>query len=417
MSRARTSLESMKDAAAGTLLLTLTGPDRPGVTRRLCDILAEHQVVIIDIEQIVVRSQLMLSFLFTAPVASRNDQLAVDVREFGTTQGFDVLLHKGDAETEPSRHDRIQVTVMGSPLRPSAIARVAREIADRGGNIDRIRRIASYPVTAVAFEGSGADVTELRSALAAAAVETGVDIAVQAAGLDRRGQHLVVMDVDSTVIQDEVIDLLADEAGTHAQVAAITERAMAGDLDFSASLRARVALLEGLPADVIDRVRDRITLTPGARTLCRTLRNLGYRIALVSGGFTEVIAPLAAELGVDRVRANTLEIIDGHLTGKVLGEIVDRAGKRAALEQFALEFSIPMSRTIAIGDGANDADMLEAAGLGIAFNGKPAARDAADSSVSVPYLDSVLYLMGISREEIEDADTQAGLELSAPPIS
>jgi phosphoserine phosphatase len=408
----------MNDAAADTLLLTLTGPDRPGVTRRVCEILADHDVVIIDIEQIVVRAHLMLSFLVTVPSSpAQLHELSTRVNEFGSGLGFDVNVHQGEAEADSRLHGRFQITVMGSPLRPSAIARVASEIAERGGNIDRIRRIASYPVTAVAFEGSGADVVELRSALAAAAAEVSVDIAVQDAGLDRRGQHLVVMDVDSTVIQDEVIDLLADEAGTHAQVAEITDRAMAGELDFAASLTARVALLEGLPADVIDRVRDRITLTPGARTLCRTLRNLGYRVALVSGGFTEVIAPLADELGVDHVRANTLEVVDGHLTGKVVGAIVDRAGKRAALEELALEYGIPMSRTIAIGDGANDVDMLQAAGLGIAFNGKAAARDAADSSVSVPYLDSVLYLMGISRAEVEDADAHAGLDISAPPIN
>ena len=408
----------MNDAAADTLLLTLTGPDRPGVTRRVCEILADHDVVIIDIEQIVVRAHLMLSFLVTVPSnPAQLHALSTRVSEFGSGLGFDVNVHQGEAEADSRLHGRFQITVMGSPLRPSAIARVASEIAERGGNIDRIRRIASYPVTAVAFEGSGADVVELRSALAAAAAEVSVDIAVQDAGLDRRGQHLVVMDVDSTVIQDEVIDLLADEAGTHAQVAEITERAMAGELDFAASLTARVALLEGLPADVIDRVRDRITLTPGARTLCRTLRNLGYRVALVSGGFTEVIAPLADDLGVDHVRANTLEVVDGHLTGKVVGAIVDRAGKRAALEELALEYGIPMSRTIAIGDGANDVDMLQAAGLGIAFNGKAAARDAADSSVSVPYLDSVLYLMGISRAEVEDADAHAGLDISAPPIN
>lgn len=408
----------MNEAAADTLLLTLTGPDRPGVTRRMCEILADHDVNIIDIEQIVVRAHLMLSFLVTMPAGrAQLAELNQSISDFGSSLGIDVRVHQGDAEADTRLHGRFQITVMGAPLRPSAIARVASEIAERGGNIDRIRRIASYPVTAVAFEGSGADVAELRSALAAAAAQAGVDIAVQDAGLDRRGQHLVVMDVDSTVIQDEVIDLLADEAGTHAQVAEITERAMAGELDFAASLAARVALLEGLPADVIDRVRNRITLTPGARTLCRTLRNLGYRVALVSGGFTEVIAPLAVELGVDHVRANTLEVIDGRLTGKVVGAIVDRAGKRAALEELAHEYGIPMSRTIAIGDGANDVDMLQAAGLGIAFNGKAAARDAADSSVSVPYLDSVLYLMGISRAEVEDADAHAGLEISTPPVN
>lgn len=408
----------MKSAQSATVLVTLTGPDQAGITRRVCEILAEAEVVLLDIEQIVVRDRLVLSFLITEPADSAMGvRVNAALSEFAEVKGFEVTIESGDAENEPRRHGRIQVTVMGAPLRPSAIARVASEIAERGGNIDRIRRIANYPVTAVAFEGSGADVAELRAALASAAVQAGVDIAVQAAGLDRRGQHLVVMDVDSTVIQDEVIDLLADEAGTHAQVAEITERAMAGELDFSESLRARVALLEGLPADVIDRVRDRITLTPGARTLCRTLRNLGYRVALVSGGFTEVIAPLAEDLGVDKVRGNTLEIADGKLTGRVTGAIVDRAGKRAALEEFAREYAIPMSRTIAIGDGANDVDMLEAAGLGIAFNGKAAARDAADSSVSVPYLDSVLYLMGISREEVEDADVEAGLSVNAPSVS
>ena len=214
------------------------------------------------------------------------------------------------------------------------------------------------------------------------------------------------MDVDSTVIRDEVIDLLADEAGVMDQVAAITERAMAGELDFSESLRARVALLAGLDADVIERVRRRVRLTPGARTLCRTLTGLGYRVCLVSGGFVEVVEPLARELDVTDVRANRLEIVDGRLTGRVVGDIVDRAGKRAALESFAAEYDIPMRRTVAIGDGANDIDMLEAAGLGVAFNGKAAAQAAADAALSNPYLDSVMYLLGITREEIEAADRQ-----------
>ncbi len=238
------------------------------------------------------------------------------------------------------------------------------QIADRGGNIDRIRRIASYPVTAIEFQGSGVSVEDLRRPLAAVAAAHGADIAVQEAGLDRRGQYLVVMDVDSTFIQDEVIDLLADEAGVMAEVAAITERAMAGELDFEQSLRARAALLAGLPESALARVRERITLTPGARTLCRTLGRLGYRIALVSGGFTEVIAPIAADLGVTDVRANTLEVRDGVLTGNVIGPVIDRLGKRAALEAFARQYAIPPRRTIAIGDGANDVDMLAAAGLG-----------------------------------------------------
>jgi len=218
----------------------------------------------------------------------------------------------------------------------------------------------------------------------------------------------VVMDVDSTVIQDEVIDVLAELAGVGPEVAGITERAMAGELDFAASLTARVQLLRGLPAVRLEEVRSRVTLTPGARTLCRTLNNLGYPICLVSGGFIEVVGPLAQELGVSAVRANALEVRDGLLTGRLSGPIIDRAGKRAALEDFAAEFGIPMRRTIAIGDGANDIDMLQAAGLGVAFNAKASAKDAADAAVSVPYLDSVLYLLGITREDIEGADARDG---------
>jgi phosphoserine phosphatase len=329
---------------------------------------------------------------------------------------MDVETVSGAAEDDERRRNRIHVTMMGAPLTPRAVANVAAEIADRGGNIDRIRRIASYPVTAIVFEGSGVSVGDLRRPLAAVAAQFEADIAVQEAGLDRRGQYLVVMDVDSTFIQNEVIDLLADEAHVMPEVAAITERAMAGELDFEASLRARAALLEGLPVTALDRVRERITLTRGARTLCRTLNRLGYRVALVSGGFTEVIAPLAAELGVSDVRANTLEVKEGVLTGRVIGPVIDRLGKRTALEEIARDHGIPTRRTIAIGDGANDVDMLEAAGLGIAFNAKAAARDAADTAVNVPFLDSVLFLIGVTREEIESADAREGLETPAPRI-
>jgi phosphoserine phosphatase len=400
-----------------TLLITLSGNDRPGVTRQLFATLDEHPVIVLDVEQLVVRGRLVLAALIeltgddAAMAATRTA-----VRHVAADLDMDVETVPGAAEDDERRRNRIHVTMMGAPLTPRAVANVAAEIADRGGNIDRIRRIASYPVTAIVFEGSGVSVEDLRRPLAMVAAQHGADIAVQEAGLDRRGQYLVVMDVDSTFIQDEVIDLLADEADVMSKVAAITERAMAGELEFEESLRARAALLEGLPVSALDRVRDRITLTPGARTLCRTLHRLGYRVALVSGGFTEVIAPLAAELGVSDVRANTLEVVDGKLTGRVVGPVVDRLGKRAALEEIARQYGIPPRRTIAIGDGANDIDMLEAAGLGIAFNAKAAARAAADTSLNVPFLDSVLYLIGITREEIETADAREGLATPAPPL-
>lgn len=399
-----------------TMLITLSGLDRPGVTRSLFSTLAKHPVTVLDVEQLVVRGSLVLAVLVGVEEGAGVDGAGVDggetaitatrkaVRQVAADLDMDVQTVVGAAEDDDRRRNRIHITVMGSPLRPDALSALAAEIAERGGNIDRIRRVASYPVTAIILEGSGVEAEDLRRPLAEIATRHGADVSVQQAGLDRRGQYLVVMDVDSTFIQDEVIDLLADEAGVMDKVAAITEEAMAGRLDFEQSLRARVALLEGLPVAAIDAVRERISLTPGARTLCRTLQRLGYRIALVSGGFHEVIDPVAAELGVDEVRANRLEVVDGVLTGALVGPIIDRMGKRRSLEAIAEQYEIPRRRTIAIGDGANDIDMLEAAGLGVAFNAKAAARAAADTSVNVPYLDSVLFLLGVTREEIESAD-------------
>ena len=212
------------------------------------------------------------------------------------------------------------------------------------------------------------------------------------------------MDVDSTLVTSEVIELLAAKAGCLDEVAAVTERAMRGELDFAASLRQRVALLAGLDAGVVEAVRAEVRLTPGARTLLRTLKRLGYATGLVSGGFTQVTDGLAAQLGFDHAAANTLEVVDGQLTGRLVGPVVDRAGKADALRRFAAAEGIPLAQTVAIGDGANDLDMIAAAGLGVAFNAKPVVREAADASLTVPYLDAILFLLGITREEVEAAD-------------
>jgi len=252
--------------------------------------------------------------------------------------------------------------------------------------------------------------------LAVAASRLGVDIAVERAGLHQRATRLVVMDVDSTLVQGEVIEMLAEHAGVGAEVAAVTEAAMRGELDFEQSLRARVRLLAGLPLATIDEVRDAIVLTPGARTFVRTLKRLDYRFAVVSGGFTQVTDHLVDELGLDYSAANTLEVVDGRLTGGLVGPVIDRAGKAEALRRFAEKAGIPVAQTVAIGDGANDLDMIAAAGLGIAFNAKPVVRQAADAAVSSPYLDSVLYLLGISREDVEEADLADGVRTPAPPL-
>jgi phosphoserine phosphatase len=322
----------------------------------------------------------------------------------GSRLGMRVDLVVGRGDNAPRRTGRAAVVVMGAPLETQHVAAVAAAIADHGANIDRIRRLSRYPVTTVEMDVSGADVTDLRNDLALVSHQVGADIAVAPAGLARRGGRLVVMDVDSTLIQDEVIELLAEHAGRAAEVAAVTEAAMRGELDFAQSLHARVATLAGLPASVLQEVRDAVRLTPGARTLVRTLKRLGFTVAVVSGGFVEVVEPIARELGVDHVRANRLEVVDDLLTGRVVGEVVDRAGKAAALREFADLEGLPLARTVAIGDGANDLDMLAAAGLGVAFNAKPMVRHQADTALNVPYLDAVLFLLGISREEIEDAD-------------
>jgi phosphoserine phosphatase len=224
------------------------------------------------------------------------------------------------------------------------------------------------------------------------------------------------MDVDSTLIQDEVIELIARHAGCEAQVRAITERAMRGEMDFAESLHARVALLAGVDVGALDEVRREVRLTPGARTLVRTLKRLGFRVAVVSGGFSAVVDPLAAELGIDHARSNVLEVRDGRLTGRVVGAVIDRAAKAAALVEFAALEGVPLDRTVAIGDGANDLDMLAVAGLGIAFNAKPLVRARADTGINVPFLDPVLYLLGITREEIEQADAESGTPTPAPPV-
>jgi phosphoserine phosphatase len=393
------------EPAPRTLLVTVTGADRPGVTSAMFEALSAPEVEVIDVEQVVIRGRLTLGVLVSA--GNQESALSAAATAAGRALGMQVSCVAGRGDSPPRSGMAIHVTLIGAPLRPLAVASMASVLAARGANIDRIRRLSRYPVSTLELDVSSVeDLDELRRALALEAATRGVDVAVSPAGLARRGRRLVVMDVDSTLIQDEVIELPAQHAGRVDQVAAVTARAMRGELDFAESLHERVATLAGLPVSVLDDVRGALRLTPGARTLVRTLQRLGFSIGLVSGGFVEVIEPLAAELGIRLVQANRLEVADGLLTGRVVGDVVDRAGKAAALRRFAELEGLPLSRTIAIGDGANDLDMLAVAGLGVAFNAKPVVRQQADTSVSVPYLDAVLFLLGITREEIEAADAE-----------
>jgi len=400
-----------------TVLITVTGLDKPGVTKALMAALSTQDVNLLDVEQVVIRGRLTLGVLVTT---SGDAEAVQDVVEQAMASvGIDVAVEVG-AETvgqPPSSH---AVVLLGSPVTPQAFSAVATELADQGGNIDSIRGIADYPLTGlelmVSVQGR-ADVAAdaaLRKGLATVASRHAVDIAVERGGLARRAKRLIVFDVDSTLIQGEVIEMLAAHAGREAEVAAVTERAMRGELDFSESLHQRVAALAGLDASVVDEVAASLELTPGARTTIRTLHRLGYHCGLVSGGFRQVIDGLAHELELDFVRANTLEIVDGRLTGRVIGEVVDRPGKARALRSFADQVGVPVEQTVAVGDGANDIDMLSVAGLGIAFNAKPALREVADAALNHPFLDAVLFILGVTRDEIEAADAADGVLRRVP---
>jgi phosphoserine phosphatase len=400
-------MSALPNTDVPTLLVKIFGKDRPGITAGLFDTLAAYSVDVVDIEQVVTRGRIVLCALVTEPTVAAAGELRATVHSWADSLKLQAEIISGVGDNRPRGSGRSHVTVLGHPLTAESTAAIAARITGTGGNIDRIFRLAKYPVTAVEFAVSGVETEPLRTALAVEAAGIGVDVAVVSAGLHRRAQRLVVMDVDSTLIQDEVIELFAAHAGCETEVAAVTEQAMRGELDFEQSLHARVALLKGLDAGVVEKVRAEVRMTRGARTLVRTLKRLGYQVGVVSGGFTQVTDALKDELSLDFAQANTLEIVDGKLTGRVVGEIVDRAGKARLLRRFAAEAGVPLDQTVAIGDGANDLDMLNAAGLGVAFNAKPVVRQAADTAVNVPFLDTVLYLLGITREEVEAADGDA----------
>ena len=391
------------------------------MTSALFEVLSRHKVELLNVEQVVIRGRLTLGVLVSgAPeVAADGSALRREVEAAIHDKGLDVTIERSDdlpIIREPSTHT---IMVLGRPITAEAFAAVAREVAALGVNIDLIRGVSDYPVTGLELRvsvptGVGG---QLQTTLTRVAAEEQVDVAVEEYGLARRAKRLIVFDVDSTLVQGEVIEMLAARAGAQGQVAAITEAAMRGELDFAESLVQRVATLKGLPATVLDEVADQLELMPGARTTLRTLRRLGFHCGVVSGGFRRVIDPLAHELMLDFVAANELEIVDGLLTGRVVGTIVDRAGKAKALRDFADQAGVSMEQTVAVGDGANDIDMLAAAGLGVAFNAKPALRAVADASLSYPYLDTVLFLLGVTRGEIEAADAVDGVvrRVEIPP--
>ena len=395
-------MSTSADTEQYTGLILLSGVDKPGITASLFETLSAFAITVLDIEQVVIKDRLILTVLIALNPAHES-AIAADLDSCAASLDVDIAtLFSYEAKLAIStKANLVHVVILSKKISPAAIAELAAAINQSGANIERVTRLASTPVTAIEFVLSGAKQEVLSQVLSPIAASNGVDIAVQPGGVQRHARKLVQLDVDSTLIQQEVIELLAAKAGVADRVIAITDQAMRGELDFEQSLRARVALLKGLPVSAITEVQARILLTPGARTLISTLHKLGHTVVVVSGGFIDVIAPLLKELDIKYFKANTLGIENGLLTGELIGAVIDRAAKAAALREFAALESISMEQTIAIGDGANDLDMIVAAGLGIAFNAKPAVKAAADSSISEPYLGSVLYLLGISNEEIE----------------
>ena len=386
-----------KNTPAFTGLILVSGEDRPGITEKLMSLLSEFSVLVLDIEQLVIRGRLILTVLISLD-ESHASAIAADLELLEKEIGFDIAIDFAEEQNSAENPANLHVVIISDSLKPASIAVVAAELSKIQANISAIRRTSSEPLTAIELDISCPDksIKEVQKLLAVVAISHKIDLAVEQGNGMRSAKRLVMLDMDSTLIVQEVIDLLAAKAGVAEEVSAITQKAMAGEMDFAQSLQARVSLLAGLNESMLSEVRGEITLTQGAEKLIQTLHSKGHKVGVVSGGFIDVIEPILKELKIDFYRANKLQILNGELTGKLEGEIIDRAAKLKALVEFAKNEGVQMSQTVAIGDGANDLDMIESAGLGVAFNAKPKVAAAAATTISGSDLSAVLLLMGLS---------------------
>jgi phosphoserine phosphatase len=386
-----------KNTPAFTGLILVSGEDRPGITEKLMSLLSEFSVLVLDIEQLVIRGRLILTVLISLD-ESHASAIAADLELLEKEIGFDIAIDFAEEQNSAENPANLHVVIISDSLKPASIAVVAAELSKIQANISAIRRTSSEPLTAIELDISCPDksIKEVQKLLAVVAISHKIDLAVEQGNGLRSAKRLVMLDMDSTLIVQEVIDLLAAKAGVAEEVSAITQKAMAGEMDFAQSLQARVSLLAGLNESMLLEVRSEITLTQGAEKLIQTLHLKGHKVGVVSGGFIDVIEPILKELKIDFYRANKLQILNGELTGKLEGEIIDRTAKLKALVEFAKNEGVQMSQTVAIGDGANDLDMIESAGLGVAFNAKPKVAAAAATTISGSDLSAVLLLMGLS---------------------
>ena len=397
--------------AADRVLITVTGPDRTGVTSTLTGILSQQGATLHDIEQVVVQGQLTLCLLVDVP-ETRDvlKELLFAAKQLGMELDFKPVA-QGDADARPAttanEGRRYVITAIGPTLGAPHLHAIASALAAEGANIEKIGRLSENTLASVEIHAllpPGRDSDALKRTLLSVATSAGFDVSLQRESLYRRSKRLVVLDMDSTLIRIEVIDELARAAGVGPEVSRITERAMQGEMDYDESLRQRVGLLKGLDVAVLDKLAANLPLTDGAETLVRVLNRLGYKIAVISGGFSRAAEALKRRLGVDYAYSNNLEVQGGKLTGRVVGPIVNAQRKAELLETIAQAEGVLLDQVIAVGDGANDALMLERAGLGIAFHAKPKLREAADTSISAAGLDAILYLLGFSARELQEVE-------------
>jgi phosphoserine phosphatase len=387
----------IENKPAFTGLILVSGEDRPGITESLMQSLSAFSVTIIDIEQLVIRDRLLLTVLLSLDEAHA-EAITEDLGVLQEQIGLDIAIDFTQQDSTKISGETLRVVVVGNAIKPSGLAAVASQIAKLGGNISAIKRTAIDPLISIELELSipNNSLKAVQGALALVAIENKIDLAVEPGGLQRKSKRIVMLDMDSTLIEQEVINLLGQAAGKSSEIEAITDKAMAGDLDFKTALIERVSLLKGLDHNILSQVRDQISLTKGAKKLVDELHQQGHKVGVVSGGFIEVIEPILKSLEIDFYRANKLKIQDGVLTGEIDGPLIDSHAKRMALEEFADQEQVQLEQTVAIGDGANDLEMIKAAGLGIAFNAKPKVAAAADTTISNQDLSTVLLLMGIS---------------------
>lgn len=387
------------------IVITVNGPDAPGIVSSITSILSENAVKIIDIEQIVIRKLILLSMMLDLRESKGGQisllkDLLLEAKRLNVELDFKIASY--DEHLEHDNNFMYAVTCLGEEITAQVVAQISNAIYSENVNIERITQLSQGELSCIEMiveTDKTINVQDMTRKLLSISSDFGVDIAVQKENIFRRSKRLVVMDMDSTLIQVEVIDELAKSAGHGEEVSGITSRAMNGELSFNESLNKRVELLRGLDENILDEIYHNIPFTPGAKKLVKILKKLGYKTAVISGGFTFFTDRLKNELGLDYAFANELEIKEGKLTGKVLGEIINGEFKAKILEDIANQEDITLDQVVAIGDGANDLLMLDKAGLGIAFNAHKTVREKADYNISQKNLDSIIYLLGISEKE------------------